>query len=99
MKYTIVLRRSASLMELLDDDGDLYIANADIDFPDMKTAIAAARVEVARPDAEDIEARHEGAVKVDYRKIANRDYYEVLAVFEGRPTILAMPDITFTEML
>lgn len=86
MKYTVILRRGNWLMDIFEEDeAELYVANSNKNFLDMREAIAAARLEAAKGDALEVKyilaergTPARGTLTVD------PDNYEVLAVLEGR---------------
>lgn len=85
MKYTVILRRSPYLLELFDeDDHEFYVANPDIEFEDLRTAVHAARIEAAKADAPDAlyTMRQRGIGVVGSVNIMS-DNYEVVMVIEG----------------
>lgn len=85
MKYTIVLRRSPTLLETFDDEEmEFYVANPDKDFPDLTTAVRAARVEAAMADNPDfMDVLRQRGVNVVGSVNIRSDNYDVVMVFEG----------------
>lgn len=97
MKYTILLRRSPHLLEVMDDDeAEFYTFNPDTEFEDLRTAVKIAKVEAARADSPDYTyILSERGVKIVGSVNIMTENYEVVMVIEGqhRPKFWYEPEL------
>lgn len=87
--YTVILRRSNWLMDILDGgaDEELYVANPDTPFATLQDAAIAAKQEAAKADLGDVKSiLHERGLGMRAKTI-DPDHYKVIMVFEGRPVM------------
>lgn len=90
MKYTLLLRRSAHLMEVLDDfDAEFYLANPETEFDDLQSAVRAARIEAAKADKPNYThaLRQQGINVVGSINILS-DNYEIILALEGHHEVV-----------